>query len=58
MIVGRLRLMRRARDLVEVVRDLRRVERAHVVMESGPLATPVIAGIGEREHASPVRLGG
>jgi len=40
------------------VRDLRRVERAHVVMESGPVAAPVIAAIGEREHTAPIRLGG
>jgi hypothetical protein len=58
MIVGRVRLVRRAHELVEVVRDLRRVERAHVVMESGPCAVPVIAGTGEREHTSPIRLGG
>jgi len=58
MILGRLRLVRRAHELVEVVRDLRRVERAHVVMDSGPVTTPVIAAIGEREHTSPIRLGG
>ena len=58
MIGGRLRLVRRARDLVEVVRDLRRVERAHVVMESGQCAAPAIVAIGEREHTSPIRLGG
>ena len=58
MIVGRFRLVRRARELVEVVRDLRRVERAHVVMESRPCAAPAIAATGEREHTSPIRLGG
>lgn len=54
-----LRLVRRARDLVEVVRDLRRVERAHVVMESGPLPQqPMIAATGERTHETDVVLGG
>ena len=50
--------MRRAHELVEVVRDLRRVERAHVVMDSGPIMTSVIAATSEREHTSPIRLGG
>ena len=58
MIVGRVRLVRRARELAAVVRDLRRVERAPVVIESGPVSVPVIAAVGEREHTSPIRLGG
>ena len=58
MVLGRLRLVRRAHELVEVVRDLRRVERAHVVMDSGPIMTSVIAATSEREHTSPIRLGG
>lgn len=62
MVIGRLRLVRRARELARRsdrrVHDLRRVERAHVVIESGPCAVPVIAATGEREHTSPTRLGG
>ena len=53
-----LRLVRRARELVEVVRDLRKVERAHVVMESGPSPAPAIAATGERRHETDVLVGG
>jgi hypothetical protein len=40
MILGRLRLLRRTRELVDLVRDLRRVERAEVLIESGPIDVP------------------
>ena len=40
MIVGRMRQLRRTQQLVALVRDLRRVERAEVVMESGPIDVP------------------
>ncbi|MDB4961533.1 MAG: hypothetical protein JWP01_1532 [Myxococcales bacterium] len=59
--LARLRLVRRARELVEVVRDLRRVERAAAVSESRPMQTiqaPSIAATGEREHAQTLVLGG
>jgi hypothetical protein len=56
--LARLRLVRRARELVEVVRDLRRVECAAVVIDSGPARAPVIAATGEREHTQPLVLGG
>ena len=40
MLLGRLRLLRRTRELVDLVRDLRRVERAEVLIESGPIDVP------------------
>ena len=40
MILGHLRLVRRTRELVDLVRDLRRIERAEVLIESGPIDVP------------------
>lgn len=56
MIPRPLRLVRWSRELVALVRDLRRVERAPVVMASGPIALP--AELPERSHATDAALGG
>jgi hypothetical protein len=58
-ILGRVRLVRQTGELVDLVRDLRRVERATVIIESGPVEIPEeIADDAptERMHAPSARL--
>jgi len=65
MILGRLRLLRRTLELVDLVRDLRKVERAEVLIESGPIDVPWDVPVAitddeptERQHAPCWVLGG
>lgn len=64
MILGRIRMLRRTRELVDLVRDLRKVERAEVLIESGPIDVPWDVPVAiddqptERQHAPSYALGG